>query len=834
MQKFINTKWGFVIIIGILVSYLYFSTFADVLQTGSNRDILTKALLMVWQIWSQVALAIIAIIISQHYSSYTTKLVSLISIFSIITIMIIDVIVMKMANMKFSLFRFYDIIIGSGSFFWTMDTFDSVMILFFIITIILCYIAFWWSFNVYKRRHKLYVIILGIFIWLSYLSTGYLYKLTDSQWQLLINPFFVSINDIISYATKSNTIIQQTTETNLMDYITVSWQWKQPNIILVFAESFSPEYSFHNGWLYNWMPNFDAIQKDWVTFTQYMAPGCVSEHAHTSLLQGIIPISYGDLFSQDGYTAFSANHDTLPNFFTQNNYTSTFISTAPLSFLNQREYLKKVWYQTIIGEEAFSGSQKRAFNAAADEELYNTTLWFINKKQTKPYFLTLQTISSHQPRHSPYGDTVEDTFRYTDEQIGIFYKKLKEQWFFSNWILIILSDHRIRGKPKQEIIEKIWTTRPSKVMATIVWTWFLPNDKNNNLYQTIDFHFWLKQLVSSGNVEIPAFINNPFDINHISRNWWLYYCKYVDNTIWVIQNNEMTSQENVTENIKNFIAKYQEDQFKKNILQESGDNILNNNISWFSWKQKDFLLIGHGWAPEYAPNNSLSWFITAIQQWADWIELDLSYTSDWINIVRHWPHGHEPSDKIENSCYGRTYIPETSYYTIRKECTLPNGEKILTFDELLNLTKNIVPLYIVEIKVYDTEKGTKQFSDALAVAKKHNLLDRIIRTSYDPTIRKIIATQKWTYTARDMYVVNDIPKNKTFMNYDYSMIWFTELKDNKNFKKIKDLKKPIISYTPKTIEDIKFSYNLWISWLLVDNIPLAKQIISNENRLVIE
>lgn len=73
-----------------------------------------------------------------------------------------------------------------------------------------------------------------------------------------------------------------------------------------------------------------------------MAPGCVSEHAHTSLLQGIIPISYGDLFSQDGYTAFSANHDTLPNFFTQNNYTSTFISTAPLSFLNQREYLKKV------------------------------------------------------------------------------------------------------------------------------------------------------------------------------------------------------------------------------------------------------------------------------------------------------------------------------------------------------------------------------------------------------------------------------------------------------------------------------------------------------------
>ena len=611
--------------------------------------------------------------------------------------------------------------------------------------------------------------------------------------------------------------------------MTVPWQWKQPNIILVFAESFSPEYSLHNGWLYNWMPNFDAIQKDGVTFTQYMAPGCVSEHAHTSLLQGIIPISYGDLFSQDGYTAFSADHDTLPNFFAQNNYTSTFISTAPLSFLNQREYLKKVWYQTIIGEEAFSGSQKRAFNAAADEELYDTTLSFINQKQTKPYFLTLQTISSHQPRHSPYGDTVEDTFKYTDEQIGKFYNKLKQQKFFDDGILVIISDHRIRGKPKQEIIDRIWTTWPSQVMATVVWTGIIPNSKNNNLYQAVDFHFWLKQLVSTGDVMIPNFVNNPFDTNYLWRDRWLYYCKYVDNTIGVIQNHTMQPQDTAPDIIKNFIAKYQEDQFKRNILQQSWSHIgSGNNTFWTSWKKKDFLLFGHGWAPEYAPNNSLSWFITAIQQWADGVELDLSYTSDGINIVRHGPHGHETSDKVDNSCYGRTYIPETDYYTIRKECTLPNGEKILTFDELLNLTKDVIPLYMVEIKVYNPERGTEQFHDALATAQKHNLLERIIRTSYDPIVRKLIAKQQWTHTAWDMYVIADTPQSSSFMDYDYSMIGFTELKDSKNLQKLKDLNKPIISYTPKTIEDIAFSYNLGLSGLLVDNIPLTLQIISNE------
>jgi hypothetical protein len=66
------------------------------------------------------------------------------------------------------------------------------------------------------------------------------------------------------------------------------------------------------------------------------------------------------------------------------------------------------------------------------------------------------------------------------------------------------------------------------------------------------------------------------------------------------------------------------------------------------------------------------------------------------------------------------------------------------------------------------------------------------------------------------------------MDFNYTMIGFTELKDIKNLQKLKDLWKPIISYTPKTREEIIFSYNLWLSGLLVDNIPLTKEIIATE------
>lgn len=737
---------------------------------------------------------------------------------------------MTMANMKFSIFRFYDIIVGSGSFFWTENIFDIMMVVFFIIAIILCYMAFWGSFTIKKTRQKIYAGSILWFVIMSYISTGYLYTLTKAEWQLLLNPLFVSIDDALSYKSKpSDTPSWTTSDTNeRLQYKSIQWQWKRPNIILVFAESFSPEYSLRNGWLYDYMPHADQIQKDGITFTNYMAPGCVSEHAHTSLLQGIIPISYGDLFSQDGYTAFSADHDTLPSFFNKQNYNTTFISTAPLSFLNQREYLKKVWYQNIIGEEAFSGKQQRAFSAASDEELYKRSEEFITQSWEKPYFLTLQTISSHQPRHSPYGDTVEDTFKYTDDQLGKFYEQLKIQKFFDNGLLIIISDHRVRGKQKQEIIDKIWTTRPSKVMATIIGTGIKPNTTNDNLYQAIDFHFGLKELIGTGQIPVLAFINNPFDSTTTNRDRWIHYCKYIDNTIWIIQNHTMIPQTQASQSIQKFVADYQEDQFKRNILLQSGTQIVSGNISLNNnWKQKDFLLFGHGWAPEYAPNNSLSWFITAIQQWADGVELDLSYTSDGINIVRHWPHGHETSDKVEKSCYGRTYIPETDYYTLWKECTLPDGEKIVTFDELLNLTKNFIPLYIVEIKVYDSKRWAEQFRKALQTAKRYNMLNRIIWTSYDPTVRKIITKQQQTGRAWDMYTIDELPSS-LYTSFDYSMIGFNQLKDKKNLQRLKELKKPIISYTPKTIEEIRFSYSLGLSWLLVDNIPLALQVVATE------
>jgi len=68
-------------------------------------------------------------------------------------------------------------------------------------------------------------------------------------------------------------------------------------------------------------------------------------------------------------------------------------------------------------------------------------------------------------------------------------------------------------------------------------------------------------------------------------------------------------------------------------------------------------------------------------------------------------------------------------------------ESILTFDELLYLTKDIVPLYLVELKVYNSSTAKDQMLDAIATVRKYNLTDKVIFMTYDPVIRNLLTQQ---------------------------------------------------------------------------------------------
>ena len=129
----------------------------------------------------------------------------------------------------------------------------------------------------------------------------------------------------------------------------VIWEWKDLNIILVFDESISAIDSANVGWN-DKMPKFDEIQKDGITFTNFVTNWTTSDTAHISTLLWVIPLINMRL-GNTPYSWYKLKMQALPEFMNSQWYKTTFISAVSLDFLKQREFLSWAWFQKIIWEE---------------------------------------------------------------------------------------------------------------------------------------------------------------------------------------------------------------------------------------------------------------------------------------------------------------------------------------------------------------------------------------------------------------------------------------------------------------------------------------------------
>ena len=304
------------------------------------------------------------------------------------------------------------------------------------------------------------------------------------------------------------------TDAKYEDYLKFEkWDWKDVNVILIFAESASAIDSYHLWWKNN-MPHLDMIQKDWITFSNFISNWTNSSEAHVGTLIWAI-----SLWKSYKYTF----EEWIAEFLNKQWYKTIFISTASLWFLNQREFLEKVWFQKIIWEEAFEDKEKYSFSAAPDEYLYEKALEEI-QNQTWKYFMWLQTISFHSPYSSPYntrdGDNMYQTLKYADEKLYDFYIKLQEIWFFKNWILIIVWDHR-KTSPAELWESYIFgDTRKYRSVATVVWTWIQSWLINSNIIQHTDFYHSIKKTLWQWDVKLDRYYNNVFSYEQ-NRMWWI-------------------------------------------------------------------------------------------------------------------------------------------------------------------------------------------------------------------------------------------------------------------------------------------------------------------------
>ena len=738
------------------------------------------------------------VVINYWIKNRKFRLINDFIVFLILIIFLVDIFTIHFFQSRVSVidaFKFWSN--GSSGFSWVIYMWIWAIIIIWIV-------AFLWiqKLKVVKGQDKKKALIFFSICSILY-TLFYVYTLLSNINIGGLDNIF-TINVIKSEKTDSE-IIDSNENFSYEDYISSTiWMWENLNVILVFAESLSAIDSF-NIWWNNNIPKFDEIQKDWIMFTNFITNWKTSDTAHIATLYGVMPL-VNVWTDSTPYSGYKLLMDPLPAYLNNQWYNTTFISAASLEFLKQREFLSWAGFQKIIWEEEFEKNKKYTFDAAPDWDLYDRTLEEI-KAQTWKYFIWLQTISFHTPYNTPYWKTEQLALKYSDDELYEFYQWLQEIWFFDNWILVIVWDHR-KMKPAENMeSELFWSNWYTRSVATIVWSWIQSWSVNSELIQHTDFYNSLKRLLWNWYVEVDRTYNDVFS-NEINRKRWITSARYFENKnkytvsilwkTWFTFSNISTLDKASAWELYNYMSSY-----------------INYEIGWsINQKHKKTLLIWHQWAPNEAPENSYESFLTAKKQWASGIEFDVSYTKDNISIVAHGEHFYASNCqnlKIKNYWYD----------WIKENCTLKNWEKYRTLEDMLELIDWLFDYYFLEIKVYDEKLWAQQAAEVIQTVKDLNMQDRVIFISYSDAAREVLDADPDIIYWWDTFDVNDLDfvweNNSKYFLAPYDMMT-PEIVERAKF-----LWKEVATYTINDTWDFQSMKDLWVNIIMSDRVDLLQE-----------
>lgn len=593
-------------------------------------------------------------------------------------------------------------------------------------------------------------------------------------------------------------------------------QNKKLNVILVFAESFSAVDSKRVGGIYNNFPLFDRVQAEGITFNNFMANGCTSETAHIALLQWVEPWQNPLEKTAGAYYNYANYTDALPVFFNNLWYDTTFLSTVTLDFLDQRDFLKSLKFTTIIWEEAFKEEKKYVFDAAPDNVLYNKALQIVASwDQKKPFFLAMQTVSSHRPYNTPYGKSQEDMFTYVDRNMYAFYQKLKASGFFQNGILVVVADHRkMEAIPTKEF-KKYGMTSHSRALATIIGSGIKANQRDENIIQHTDIFYSLKYLFGSGKVLVQKDFNNVFRPSQEDRDRGVRYCRFSEKNYAVIKDDlsAYTLRLGKDPYIRQYITAFKKFEYQKLIWTWYDSLYFNSFVSW-TGKSYDFTIVAHRGDPAEADDNSLKWFKLAKENESDGVEFDVSFTKDGYNVIYHGP-------SLNNTTCGKNkYVYNYTLKDLQKKCKLKGGETIMTLEEMLTQTQGWFGTYFVEIKVHQSQRAEEQALDAINIVTRHGLQDSVVFISYDKTANYIIWSYKGINAWRDTMSTGSVNVVGKFPHQYFLMP--QSIVSEELVKTVEMLNKKVVVYTVNTEADFDRLYEMGVRTVMTDNVPLIK------------
>jgi phosphoglycerol transferase MdoB-like AlkP superfamily enzyme len=235
---------------------------------------------------------------------------------------------------------------------------------------------------------------------------------------------------------------------------------KQPNVVMVFLESFAHYKTGLSGNPLNPTPHFDALANDSLYFSRFYTPSTGTARSVFTAITGLPDIEERKTSSRN---PLIVDQITLIN--ELKGYEKMYFLGGSANWGNIRGMLAHNIHGLKIYEEGSYKADRIDVWGISDLHLFEEASQVFNQ-QDKPFFAIIQTSGNHRPytipqdnrgfkleQHSDeqlrrYGfisNAEYNSFRYMDHSVGFFMNLAKQQEWFDNTIFIFFGDHGIAG-----------------------------------------------------------------------------------------------------------------------------------------------------------------------------------------------------------------------------------------------------------------------------------------------------------------------------------------------------------------------------------------------------
>jgi phosphoglycerol transferase MdoB-like AlkP superfamily enzyme len=230
----------------------------------------------------------------------------------------------------------------------------------------------------------------------------------------------------------------------------------EPNIVLIQLESFAAFKTAVFGNTMNASPNFDAIARQGILFTQHYSPSEKTARALFAVMFGIPDVSS---WQASAHNPLTVRQCSIANAFAD--YEKFYFLGGSANWSNIRAMLEHNIDRLHMVEEGSYNAPVVDVWGISDEDLFiaaNDVL----RRQTRPFFAIIQTAGNHRPYTIPKqthgfalrGDftpgrgfeSLEElnSFRYLDHAIGLFLALARRERYFANTVFVLYGDHGTR------------------------------------------------------------------------------------------------------------------------------------------------------------------------------------------------------------------------------------------------------------------------------------------------------------------------------------------------------------------------------------------------------